>query len=106
MKDSPISTNHTHQDTKIRFAAWLCLLVALAVGIYLQNPALALLGGLTIRLGLGVNPVKRGIRFSGISLQTAVVLLGLTLGFDRMMTVSADYGAIVAAYVLMTLVLG
>ena len=73
----------------VRVAAWLCLIVALAVGITLRNPAIALLGGLTIRVGLGVNPVKRGSRLSSISLQTAIVLLGFTLRFDRMVTVSA-----------------
>ena len=87
-------------------ASWLLLLTALALGIYLRNPAVALLGGLFIRLGLGVNPVRQGIRYGTISLQSAVVLLGLTLGFDRVLTVSADYGLIVAAYVLMTLLLG
>ena len=106
MSDSPGSTNPVRQRPKAHAAAWICLLAALAVGVYLQNPAVALLGGLVIRVGLGVNPVRQGIRLGAISLQTAVVLLGLTLGFDRVMTVSADYGVIVGAYVLMTLLLG
>ncbi len=76
------------------------------MGITLRNPAIALLGGLIIRLGLRVDPIKGGSRLGSISLQTAVVLLGFTLGFDRMMTVSADYGVVVGAYVLMTLGLG
>ena len=76
------------------------------MGVYLQNPAAALLGGLIIRLGLGVNPVRQGIRFGAVSLQTAVVLLGFTLGFDRVLTLSAEYGLVVGAYVLMTLLLG
>ena len=96
----------TRQGKGVYVAAWLCLPVALAVGITLRNPAIALLGGLIIRLGLGVNPVKWGSRLSSISLQTAVVLLGFTLGCDRMVTVSADYGVVVGAYVLMTLGLG
>ena len=106
MSDSPDPNGVLRPRPGIWVAAWLCLLAALAVGIYLRNPAVALLGGLIIRLGLGVNPVRRGLRLGTISLQTAVVLLGLTLGFDRVMTVSADYGLIVGAYVLMTLLLG
>ena len=106
MNDPPTSSRDTRQGKGVRGAGWLCLVVVLAAGITLRNPAIALLGGLTIRLGLRVNPVKRGSRLSSISLQTAVVLLGFALGFDRMMTVSADYGAVVGAYVLMTLGLG
>ena len=106
MPSSPDYPNPARQRTKAHFAAWLCLLAALGAGIALQNPAVALLGGLLIRLGLDVNPVKRGMRLGTISLQTAVVLLGLTLGFDRVVAVSADYGVTVGAYVLVTLVLG
>ena len=95
-----------HRRPKTHLAAWLCLLAALGGGIALQNPALALLGGLLIRLGLDVNPVGRSMRLGAISLQTAVVLLGLTLGFDQVVSVSADYGMIVGAYVVMTLLLG
>ncbi len=106
MSDSPGSNASSSRRTRLVVAAWLCLLGALGVGIYLRNPAVALLGGLIIRLGLGVNPVGQGLRLGTISLQTAVVLLGLTLGFDRVIAVSADYGLIVGAYVLMTLLLG
>ena len=84
---------------RTHLAAWLGLLAALGGGI-------ALLGGLLVRLGLDVNPVRRGMRLGAISLQTAVVLLGLTLGFDQVVSVSADYGVIVGAYVLTTLLLG
>ena len=106
MADSPSSTNPARHHRKTQVAAWLCLVVALGVGVYLRNPAVALLGGLLIRLGLGVNPVKQGMQVGALSIQTAVVLLGLTLGFDRVVSVSADYGVIVGAYVLMTLLLG
>ena len=106
MTDPPQSTINRPRNRKAHAAAWLCLLAALAVGVYLRNPALALLGGLTVRLALGVNPVRQGIKIGAISLQTAIVLLGLTLGFDRVMAVSADYGVIVGIYVLMTLLLG
>ena len=106
MSGSPVSNESPRRRSGLRVAAWFCFLGTVAVGIYLRNPAIALLGGLIIRLGLGVNPVRQGIRLGAFSLQTAVVLLGFTLGFDRVMTVSADYGLIVGAYVLMTLLLG
>ena len=106
MTDPASSTNPARRHRRAQVAAWLCLAVALAVGVHLRNPAVVLLGGLLIRLGLGVNPVKRGMKLGTISIQTAVVLLGLTLSFDRVVSVSADYGVIVGAYVLMTLLLG
>ena len=106
MSGSPVSNESPRRRSGLRVAAWFCFLGTVVVGIYLRNPAIALLGGLIIRLGLGVNPVRQGIRLGAFSLQTAVVLLGFTLGFDRVMTVSADYGLIVGAYVLMTLLLG
>ena len=98
--------NAAQRRPKTHLAAWLGLLAALGGGIALQNPAVALLGGLLIRLGLDINPVGRGLQLGTISLQTAVVLLGFTLGFDRIVAVSADYGLTVAAYVLITLLLG
>lgn len=78
----------------------------LGAAIYLQNPAYALLGALVLRLALDVNPVPASGKISKLSLQTAIVLLGATLGVDRLVTVSADYGLMVALYVLGTLLLG
>ena len=86
--------------------AWFALVVSLALGVYYRNPAFALLGGLAIRLGLGVNPVKISGLLGRVSLQGAIVLLGFTLGLDRLVSVSADYGLMVAAYILGTLTLG
>ena len=106
MPDPSGDAKAAQRRPKTHLAAWLGLLAALGGGIALQNPAVALLGGLLVRLGLDVNPVRRGIRLGAASLQTAVVLLGLTLGFDQVMSVSADYGVIVGTYVLMTLLLG
>lgn len=86
--------------------AWIALIAALAIGAYFRNPAFALLGGLAIRLTLNVNPVPASGKLGKYSLQTAIVLLGTTLGLDRLMSVSADYGLVVAGYVLGTLGLG
>lgn len=92
--------------TKKKIAAWFLFLLALGGGIYFLNPAVALLGGLAIRLALDVNPIPNTGQLGKLSLQTAIVLLGFTLGMDRLVSVSADYGLIVAAYVLITLLLG
>ena len=86
--------------------AWLGVFAALAIGIYFRNPAYALLLGLATRLFTGVNPLQSVSKWGKLSLQTAIVLLGFTLGFDRLMQVSADYGLVVAAFVLGTLALG
>ena len=80
--------------------------LALAVGLYFRNPAYALLLGLATRLLTGVNPLHSVAKWGKLSLQTAIVLLGFTLGFDRMLQVSADYGLVVAVFVLGTLALG
>jgi uncharacterized integral membrane protein (TIGR00698 family) len=66
----------------------------------------ALLGGLVARLSLDINPIANSGKLGKISLQTAIVILGFTLGFNRLISVSADYGLVVAAYVVGTLVLG
>ena len=86
--------------------AWLGAGLALLVGVYFRNPAYALLLGMTTRLLIGVNPLYRVASWGKLSLQTAIVLLGFTLGFDRLVQVSADYGVVVAVFVLGTLALG
>ena len=76
------------------------------LGIYYGNPGLALLAGLVIRLGLNTNPIHNAGSLSKKSLQTAIVLLGLTLSFDQVVGVSAQYGYVVAGFVLATFGLG
>ena len=85
---------------------WLGVLLVIAVGIYFQNPAYALLGALFLRLSLDVNPIKKSGTIGKLSLQTAIVLLGFSLGIDSLMQMSSDYGVIVAVFVLGTLGLG
>ncbi len=87
-------------------AAWILIVAAVGVGIYFGNPAIALLGGLFVRLVIGVNPVSNSTTLSKLSLQTAIVLLGFTLGVDRLIGVSAEYGVTVGIYVIGTLALG
>ena len=86
--------------------AWAGVASALVVGVYFRNPAYALLLGLATRLLTGVNPLHKLVNWGKLSLQTAIVLLGFTLGFDRLVQVSADYGVVVAVFVLGTLALG
>ena len=86
--------------------SWAAIVLTLVLALYYQNPAIALLGGLFTRLSLKTQPIARASSLGKISLQTAIVLLGLTLGFDRMVSVSADYGLLVAGYVVATFVLG
>ena len=86
--------------------AWAGVLLVIALGIYLQNPAYALLGTLALRLTLDVNPVKNSGTIGKLSLQTAIVLLGFSLGIGSLLQVSSDYGLIVAVFVLGTLGLG
>ncbi len=87
-------------------AAWIGCAMALAAGLYWRNPAIALLGGLLVRLVLETNPVPAAQRTGSLALQTAIVLLGFTLGGARLLSVSADYSLIVSIYVLATLALG
>jgi len=101
------ANSDSHQNTRTAFFIARCALgIALLVGLYFQNPAFALLGGLMIRLLVGINPVKNSGELGRICLQSAVVLLGFTLGLDRLVSVSADYGWIVAIYTMGTLLLG
>lgn len=86
--------------------AWIAFLSSILLALFYLNPAVALLGGLITRLALDVNPVPHTGKLGKVSLQTAIVLLGFTLGIDRLLAVSADYGAIVAIYVVGTLVMG
>ena len=90
-------------------AAWIGIGASLVAGAYWMNPAFALLGCMAVRLGLQTNPIPSALNSSKLgkmSLQTAIVLLGLTLGADRLIDVSAEYGIAVAVYVLGTLAIG
>ncbi len=107
-QDKPISDATLSANGRVgrKSLAWIAFLISVFAGIFFLNPAIALLGGLMIRLALDVNPVPNTGKLGTLSLQTAIVLLGFTLGLDRLISVSADYGVIVAVYVLGTLVLG
>ncbi len=97
---------HVKRETLTKSLAWCGIALSIAAGVFYRNPALALLGTLAVRLILDVNPIASSSKYSKLSLQTAIVLLGLTLGLDQLVDHSAEYGVIVAIYVVGTLVLG
>ncbi len=84
------------------------LLVALALPalIYVGNPAVALVVGGAITLGLNRSPLKFGVSAGRYLLQTAIVLLGLRLNIDTLWQLSAEYSWGVAIYVLATIAFG
>lgn len=86
--------------------AWAGLVFSIAAGVWYRNPAIALLGAMWVRLGTQINPIKHSSKLGKMSLQTAIVMLGFSLGFDRLVQVSQDFGVIVAIYVLGTLIIG
>lgn len=95
-------------------AAWLpghpvgVLLSALVLPglLWLANPALALLAGGAIALGLNRRPFNHGSTMAAYSLQAAIVLLGLNLDLNTLWSLSAQYTGAVAVYVLATMGLG
>ena len=102
-----IDLNNPQQPRQAVVAlSWVALALTLGTALYYMNPAIGLLGGLATRLALQTQPIVRAKSIGTMSLQTAIVLLGFTLGFDRMLSVSADYGLLVAGYVLATFALG
>jgi len=100
--DKNTAQNHRQKSALV----WLGVLLVIVLGIYFQNPAYALLGALALRLTIDVNPIKNSGTIGKLSLQTAIVLLGFSLGIDSLMQMSSDYGVIVAVFVLGTLGLG
>jgi uncharacterized integral membrane protein (TIGR00698 family) len=82
------------------------LFLAISVGIYYQNPAYALLGALFLRLSLNSNPIPNSRRIGQTSLQTAIVLLGFSLGINSLVAITFEYGMLVGLFIIGTLLLG
>ena len=70
------------------------------------NPAVALLVGAAITLGINQPLVQGGTRYGKYLLQTAIVLLGFRLSIGQVLTVSSDTIGVVMIYVLTTLAIG
>ena len=90
----------------MRTVAWVGTGLSILFGLWWSNPALALLGTMCVRLITQENPVPRSDSLSKLALQTAIVLLGLTMGLDQLADVSSQYGLAVATFVIGTLVVG
>ena len=104
--DKKLHKNTAQNHRQKSVLVWLGVLLVIVLGIYFQNPAYALLGALALRLTIDVNPIKNSGTIGKLSLQTAIVLLGFSLGIDSLMQMSSNYGVIVAVFVLGTLGLG
>ena len=85
---------------------YVLVVLALPPLIYIGNPAVALLVGGVITLGLNRAPLAFGASAGTYLLQTAIVLLGLRLNLETLWQLSADYSWGVAIYVLSTLAVG
>jgi uncharacterized integral membrane protein (TIGR00698 family) len=83
----------------------LCLAL-LGPLIWLGNPALALLVGGALALIWDRRLVAASTPLARYSLQAAIVLLGLKLDLHTLWQLSAQYTALVAGYVLLTLAAG
>ena len=92
-------------DRTLRAGQWLAV-IALPGLLLFGNPALALLVGGAIVLGLDRHLFAAGGTISKYCLQAAIVLLGLRLDLGTLWQLSASYSWAVAAYVLGTLALG
>ena len=82
------------------------IVCGLCLGLVFANPALGLLCGLAVRLLFNLNPIPRSSTISKYALQTAIVLLGFTLGLDQLIAVSGQYGWVVALFIGATGLLG
>ena len=84
----------------------LLIAVALVPIVYMGNPALALLAGLTISITLDRSPIAGGSIYGNYLLQTAIVLLGLKLNAAQLLDISGTYALPIAAFVCVTSVIG
>jgi uncharacterized integral membrane protein (TIGR00698 family) len=91
-----------------RLPSWtfLVALVLMPLLIAVGNPAIALLAGAALVLTTDALPCPSAQAWGRYALQAAIVLLGFQLNLGQLLTISADYSAIVSGYVLFTLLLG
>jgi uncharacterized integral membrane protein (TIGR00698 family) len=84
------------------------LLIALALAplVYMGNPALALLVGMTISITIDRTPIASGSTYGKYLLQAAIVLLGLKLNAAQLLDISGNYALPIAGFVCATSLLG
>jgi uncharacterized integral membrane protein (TIGR00698 family) len=84
----------------------LLIAVTLVPIVYMGNPAIALLAGLTISITLDRSPIAGGSIYGKYLLQTAIVLLGLKLNAAQLLDISGTYALPIAGFVCVTSVIG
>jgi uncharacterized membrane protein YadS len=85
---------------------WVIVAALLVPLVWYGNPAVALLTGTALSLLWQTPLVIHGNRWGRVALQSAIVLLGLTLRIDHIVAVSGDSLWLVATYVLGVLGIG
>ena len=82
------------------------LTLAVVPALWLAHPAVGLAGGAACALLLGRNPVAHSSKVAKLCLQTAIILLGLTMNAAALVSLSSTYSGVVTLYVLTTLIFG
>lgn len=88
-----------------------CLIQILVIAvllplIYWGNPAVALLIGAALSLGLNRQLLPQAEKWHAVALQTAIVLLGLKLNTAQLLEIGANYSLLVSVFVVATIALG
>ena len=74
--------------------------------IYFGNPAVALLVGMAITLGLNKTLISNASVLGKYSLQAAIILLGLKLNIGDLWRISANYTLAIFIYVIVAITIG
>jgi uncharacterized integral membrane protein (TIGR00698 family) len=82
------------------------MVLAVLPALWLQHPAVGLAGGAACALLLGRNPLPASTRLAKMSLQTAIVLLGLTMNAGALLSLSQSFSGAVTAYVVAAIGMG
>ena len=83
----------------------ICALALIPL-IYFGNPAIALIVGMAITLGLNTPAIPNASKIGKLSLQTAIVLLGLKLNIGDLWRISANYTLVIFIYVVAAIAIG
>ena len=79
---------------------YIAYLMGAGLAIYSQHAALALFLGIGLGLILGPAPPSKASRLSRGALQAGLIILGLALPLQEVLTLGAANGAVVSAIVL------
>ena len=93
-------------DSRSDLRSKLSIALALAPLVYMGNPALALLVGMTISITIDRVPIANGSAYGKYLLQAAIVLLGLKLNAAQLLDISGTYALPIAGLVCATSLLG